>query len=103
MSRSSRATFGILSAEIHLPSSRSLKDKRRVVKSLIERLHQKYRLSIAETGFNDLHQRAEISLAVVATGEAEIERMFDEIRDVVESDPEIYLTRYEPQILEGGS
>lgn len=103
MSRSSRATFGILSAEIHLPSARSLKDKRRVVKSLIERLHQRYRLSIAETGFHDLHQRAEISLALVTVGEDEMEKMFDGIRDVVEGDPEIYLTRYEPQILEEGS
>ena len=103
MSRSSRAIFGILSAEIHLPSSRSLKDKRRVVKSLIERLHQRYRVSIAETGFHDLHQRAEISMALVSTGADEMERMFDDIRDVVEGDPEVYLTRYEPQILEEGS
>jgi len=29
--------------------------------------------------------------------------MFDDIRDVVEGDPEVYLTRYEPQILEEGS
>ena len=104
MSRSSRATFGILSAEIHLPSSRSLKDKRRVVKSLIERLHQRYRVSIAETDFHDLHQRAEIALAAVtAGGESEMDRLMEELRNQVESDPEVYLTRWDPQLLEGAS
>jgi uncharacterized protein len=93
---------GISVFELHLPASRSLKDKRRVVKSLIDRVHQRYRISIAETDFHDLHQRAEIAVVVVAAGgESEMEKMMDEIRSVVESDPEVYLTRWEPQLLEG--
>lgn len=92
---------GISVFELHLPSSRSLKDKRRVVKSLIDRVHQRYRVSIAETGFHDLHQRAEIGMAVVvAGGEREMENLMNEVRNLVESDPEIYLTVWEPQILE---
>ena len=67
---------GISVFELHLPTSRSLKDKRRVVKSLIERVHQRYRLSIAETDFHDLHQRAEIAIAAVsAGGESEMDKM----------------------------
>ena len=94
--------IGVSVFELHLPSSRSLKDKRRVVKSLIDRVHQRYRVSIAETDFHDLHQRAEIAMAVVvAGGENEMERLMDEGRDIVESDPEVYLTRWDPQILEG--
>lgn len=96
--------IGISVFELHLPSSRSLKDKRRVVKSLIDRVHQRYRVSIAETDFHDLHQRAEIAIAVVAAGgEMEMDRMMEEMRDLVESDPEVYLTRWDPQILEGES
>jgi hypothetical protein len=95
---------GISVFELHLPSSRSLKDKRRVVKSLIDRVHQRYRVSIAETDFHDLHQRAEIAVAVVAAGgEMEMDRMMEEVRNLVESDPEVYLTRWDPQILEGAS
>ena len=94
---------GISVFELHLPVSRSLKDKRRVVKSLIEKLHQRYRVSIAETDFHDLHQRAEIALAaVVAGGESEMERLMEEVRNLVESDPEVYLTRWDPQLLEEG-
>jgi uncharacterized protein YlxP (DUF503 family) len=94
--------IGISVFELHLPVSRSLKDKRRVVKSLIDRIHQRYRVSIAETDLHDLHQRAEIAMAVVAAGgESEMDKMMEQVRDIVESDPEVYLTRWDPQILEG--
>jgi uncharacterized protein YlxP (DUF503 family) len=94
--------IGISVFELHLHASRSLKDKRRVVKSLIERVHQRFRVSIAETDFHDLHQRAEIAMAVVVSGgETEMERLMEQVRDIVESDPEVYLTRWDPQILEG--
>lgn len=93
---------GITVFELHLPESRSLKDKRRVVKSLIDRVHQRYRVSIAETGFQDLHQRAEIAIAVVISGsDSEMENLMEQVRNLVESDPEVYLTRWDPQILEG--
>jgi len=93
---------GISVFELHLPTSRSLKDKRRVVKSIIERVHQRFRVSIAETDFHDLHQRAEIAMAVVVSGgESEMDKLMEEVRNLVESDPEIYLTRWDPQLLEG--
>jgi uncharacterized protein len=92
---------GISSFELHLPASRSLKDKRRVVKSLVDKIHQRFRVSIAETDFHDLHQRAEISMAVVTNGEAEMDNLMEEIRSLVENLPEAFLTRWDPQILEG--
>lgn len=92
---------GVSSFELHLPSSRSLKDKRRVVKSLVDRIHQKYRVSVAETDFHDLHQRAEISMAAVTQGESEMEKLMEDIRSLVESETEAWLTRWDPQILEG--
>lgn len=92
---------GISSFELHLPSSRSLKDKRRVVKSLVDRIHQRYRVSVAETGFHDLHQRAEISLAVVTNSEGEMDKLMEEIHSLVDREPEAFLTRWDPQVLEG--
>lgn len=93
---------GVSIFELHLHSSRSLKDKRRVVKSLVDRIHQRFRVSIAETGFHDLHQRAEIAMAVVVSGgESEMENLMEEVRNLVESVPEAFLTRWDPEILEG--
>lgn len=53
--------------ELHLPASQSLKDKRAVLKSLKDRLHQRFNVSVAETAHQDLWQRAELTASVVST------------------------------------
>lgn len=52
--------------ELHLNGCRSLKDKRRVLKSLKDRLHQRFNVSVAETDHHDLWQRCELACCVVA-------------------------------------
>ncbi len=93
---------GISICELHLPQARSLKDKRRVVKSLVERIHQRFRVSVAETAFHDLHQRAEISIAIVGQGEGEVEHLLESIRGLLDGEIEAYVTAWEPQFLESG-
>jgi len=58
---------GVIVWELHLPASQSLKDKRSVLKSLKDRLHQRFNVSVGETAHQDLWQRAEITAAVVST------------------------------------
>jgi uncharacterized protein YlxP (DUF503 family) len=86
-------------AELHLPGARSLKDKRRVVKSLVERMHQRYRVSVAETDFHDLHQRAEIAIAAVGRAERELEELMQQLRGLLDSEVEAFVTQWEPQFL----
>lgn len=93
-------TFGLLVFELHLPHARNLKDKRRVTKSLIDKLHQRHRVSVSETDFHDLHQRAEVGLAMVHRDAASIERAFDSIHRQVDELPEAFLTRWQPELLE---
>ena len=57
---------GLLTWQLHLDGCMSLKDKRRVIKSLKDRLHGRFNVSVAETGHHDLWQRAEISCCVVS-------------------------------------
>ena len=57
---------GVAVWELMLPGCASLKDKRMVVKSLKDRLHQRFNVSAAETGLLDVHARAEIAVAVVS-------------------------------------
>ncbi len=83
-----------------MPHSRSLKQKRRVLKSLIERIHRRFRVSIAETDFHDLRQRAEVTLAAVTQNGGENQRMMDSIRELIDSEPEAVLLRWDPQLLE---
>lgn len=51
---------------IDLPAARSLKDKRAVVRSLVERLRQRLHVAAAETGMQDLVRSGEIGFAVVS-------------------------------------
>lgn len=87
--------------ELHLPAVRSLKGKRRIVKSLVERIHRRYRVSVAETAFHDLHQRAEIAIAAVAVREGELTHVMQQLRDLIDAESEAILTFWEPQFIEG--
>jgi uncharacterized protein YlxP (DUF503 family) len=86
--------------ELHIPEGRSLKQKRRILKSIMDRIHQRYRVSIAETDYHDLHQRAEIAIAAVHVSRSEMERMMQGIRRLVEATPGAMLLSWDPQYLE---
>jgi uncharacterized protein YlxP (DUF503 family) len=93
---------GVAVIELHIPASRSLKEKRRVVKSFVERLHERLRVSAAETGFHDLHQRAEIGIAAVAGDTAQVDRLFAEVRASADGIVEAMVTRWDFQYIEEG-
>jgi uncharacterized protein len=59
--------IGVIGWDLQIYEAHSLKDKRAVVKSLKDRLRAKLNVSVAETGQQDLWQRAEITVGVVAT------------------------------------
>jgi uncharacterized protein YlxP (DUF503 family) len=92
--------IGLTKFELHLPPARSLKDKRRVVKSLVERLHERYRVSVMESGFHDLHQRAEVSIAYLAGSESELDRMAAEMRRLVDGADEAMVGKWDDEVLE---
>ena len=86
--------------ELHLPGVRSLKSKRKIVKSLIDRIHNRYRISIAETDMHDLHQRTEIAIALVSQSDSQARDQLESVRSLIDSEPEAMLTAWDPQILE---
>ncbi len=92
---------GVVVFELHVPASRGLKEKRKVVKSMIDRIHRRFRVSVAETDHHDLHQRAEISVALIGQDDADGERKLDAVRDLVESEPQAMVTSWDAQLLEG--
>ncbi len=91
--------FGVL--DLHIPHARDLKSKRRVVRSLVDRLHSRLRVSVAETGAQDLHQRAELGVALVARDGAEAQRLLDEVLAAVDEEGEAMLLDWNPSIVEG--
>lgn len=53
--------------ELSIPGCSSLKEKRAVLRSVRDRLRSKFNVSVAETGLQDVHARAELSIAIVTT------------------------------------
>ena len=53
--------------DLSLPECRSLKDKRRVVKSLKDRIRGRFNVSVSETAYQDVWTRAQLSVALVTT------------------------------------
>jgi len=56
-----------LTWELSLPGCSSLKEKRSVVRSLRDRLRAKFNVSVSETGYQNVHTRAQLTIALVAT------------------------------------
>jgi uncharacterized protein YlxP (DUF503 family) len=56
-----------LTWELSLPGCASLKEKRSVLRSLRDRLRAKFNVSVAETAHQDVHTRAQLTIALVAT------------------------------------
>ncbi|MFQ6046705.1 MAG: DUF503 domain-containing protein, partial [Gemmatimonadales bacterium] len=77
---------GTITWELHLNGCRSLKDKRRILKSLKDRLHQRFNVSVAETGHHDLWQRAELSCCVVARDTRQAEAVLQSADQLVSQD-----------------
>ncbi|HEV8303353.1 MAG TPA: DUF503 domain-containing protein [Gemmatimonadales bacterium] len=69
---------GVISWELHLAACQSLKDKRAVLKSLKDRLHHRFNISVAETAHHDLWQRAELTASVVSTDRVHAESVLRE-------------------------
>ena len=59
-------TVGLLTLELRIRHSRSLKDKRAVLRRLKDRLRGRHNVSVAETDFHDDHQRSVLAVAAVS-------------------------------------
>jgi uncharacterized protein YlxP (DUF503 family) len=68
-----------LTWELSLPGCGSLKEKRSVIRSLRDRLRSKFNVSVAETGLQDVHTRAELTIALVASDGRLAESMLDKV------------------------
>jgi hypothetical protein len=68
-----------------IPENDSLKGKRRVIKSLIERVRHKFEAAVAEVGDNDLWQKARIGVALVGNDSHLLETRLQQIMKFMEN------------------
>jgi hypothetical protein len=75
------AAIGVLTLELRLDNSHSLKDKRHVVKSLKDRLRSKFNVAVAEVDYQDLWQRAAIAAVTVSSDHVHAEKVLQSVED----------------------
>ena len=84
--------------QIYISDSRSLKDKRQVISSLKERIHNRFNASVAEVADQELWQRAELGVAVVSSAVQHCDEMLAKIVNFIEGDHRVQLLDYQMEV-----
>jgi uncharacterized protein YlxP (DUF503 family) len=79
----------MLTIELRLPLASSLKDKRQIVRHLLETARRRFSVAAAELDFLDLRQRALLGFAAISADVTHVEEVLDEVRRFVWSHPEL--------------
>ena len=74
--------IGIITFRLH--DCRSLKGKRKVIKSIISQVRNKFNVSVAEIGANDIYQKSEIGFSLVGNDRKLMNSKIDKIFNMVE-------------------
>ena len=77
--------IGVLRLTLFLSESSSLKGKRRILKSIKDRLRSQFNVSVAEVDYQDLWQKAELAIALAATDRKYADKVLQTILGKVES------------------
>ena len=88
-------------AEIHLFANwvHSLKEKRMVVKSIIDKTKHKFNVSIAEVEDHDLHQSIVIGIACVSTDKRHADSQIQNVINFIEDNTDAMVQSIETELL----
>ena len=92
-------TVGVLQLELSIADAMSLKDKRRVIRSLRDRIAARHNVSIAEVGALDQHRRSLIGIAMVANDSRYVEGALSKLVDFVRANANVDLEDYRIDLL----
>jgi uncharacterized protein len=80
-----------LRIDVRIPACRSLKEKRHVLKSLTNAIRSSFEVAVAETGFHDKWQRAELGVAAVGTEGYHLKKVMHSVQRFVERSADVDL------------
>ncbi len=75
---------GVARVVLLIPENHSLKGKRKVIKSIIQRVRNTFNVSISEIGDNDLWQRAELGMSTTGNDARLVNARLDKIMNHIE-------------------
>ncbi|MDP8209003.1 MAG: DUF503 domain-containing protein [Candidatus Electryonea clarkiae] len=80
------AAIGLLELDILIPGSSSLKDKRRVIRSIKDKIRGKFNVSIAEVGYQELHGRTHLGIVTISTSRKDAEERLQALFKIIDSE-----------------
>lgn len=92
---------GVIRAELRLPGMRSLKEKRRPLKSLLAYLHDKLQCAASEVDHADKHQRVAVGVSCISNNRKHLAERMGEVRRFLETHPACLLLDFQQQVLPG--
>ena len=92
-------TVGVLTLEFAIFEARSLKDKRRVILSLKQKLRNHFNVSVAEVAYHDLPKRCRLAVAMVSHESRALHSQLDKIVDMVRRAGGLSLLDYRRELL----
>lgn len=84
-----RSAIGHLILVLFLPGAHSLKEKRQVLQSLLSRTRDRFPVSVAETGYQDLWQRSVVEAVMISSDPGLPGKVFEKILELFRSNPAI--------------
>ncbi len=90
---------GLLEIDLSLPESHSLKEKRQILRSLLDGLRNRFNISAAEVERQDAWQRAVIGIAVVSNDTKFCVQVLNKVMDTVRANPRVVVVDYSIETL----
>ncbi len=90
-----------MSFDLRIPAVHSLKEKRAVIKPILDGARNRYRVAAAEVGEQDIWQRTRVGVAAVAATPSHVTEVLDEVERFVWSFPEAEVVETERTWIEG--
>ena len=79
--------IGVCTLQLLIEGSDSLKDKRQVIKSLLDRIRDKFNVSAAEVDDLDSWRRATLAFACVSKDQSFVDQVLQKVLSTVEGNP----------------
>ncbi len=91
-----KSCLGLLTVELHLADSHSLKERRSVMNSLKERIRSRFNVSVAEADFGDVWQRGGLIISGAGASASTVEQALRNVLEFIDGDPRVQVIA--PQI-----
>lgn len=94
-----KMVVGICVIELYIPQNGSLKGKRQVLQSIKTKIKNRFNVSIAEVGEQDLWQKAILGVTTVANDRSFVNEVMDKVVGFVSSFPQVQIVHHQLELI----